>query len=190
MESQLKQRLVGIAVIVSLAVIFLPMLLDGAGMMEKPQYNQEVFAVPPAPKVDRRIVDLEEKEKQLDTRLNNIPKLVHNIVDDANKKQDKAAKVKKVTVKPKVTKPIAKVGGDSWIVQLGSFKDQEKAFILQKKLRSYKIAAVFIQKLMINNSKSYRVRMGPFLYQKQARAAKVKLTKKLKIQAVVMKHEQ
>lgn len=190
MESQLKQRLVGIAVIVSLAVIFLPMLLDGAGMVEKTQYEAEVFEVPPPPIVERRSVDLAAKAKQNEERLNKIPNLSHNIVDESNKKNDEAEKLKEVIAKAKSSKKIEKVGGDSWIAQLGSFNDQEKAFKLQNKVRAYKIAAVFIQKVIIKNKKSYRVRMGPFLYQKQAKAAAEKLHNKYKIKAVVMKHEQ
>ena len=190
MESQLKQRLVGIAVIVSLAVIFLPMLLDGAGMVEKKQYEIEVFEVPPPPKVERSTIDLKAKAKQVEQRLEKIPELSHDVVDTANKKIVAAEQVKTVVTKPKEVKKVEKVGGESWIAQLGSFKDQEKAFKLQDKVRSYKIAAVFIQKAVIKNSKNYRVRMGPFLYQKQAKDAAEKLRIKHKIKAVVMKHEQ
>ncbi len=193
-ETQLKQRLVGIAVIVSLAVIFLPMLLDGAGMIEKATYKESAFEVPPPPKVLRRPVNLDAKAQQLDSRLSAIPLLSHDIVDEANRKQEKIEKkpiVKKVVKETvKVAEPIEKIGGDSWIAQLGSFKDQDKAFKLQTKVRAYKIAAVFIQKAVLKNGKSYRVRMGPFLYQKQAQAAVDKLLKKHKIKAVVMKHDQ
>jgi len=188
-ESQLKQRLVGIAVIVSLAVIFLPMILDGAGMIEKAEYKQNVIKIPPPPKVERREVDFDAKAIELEKRLKAIPKLSNNIVDIANRKQLKAKSVKAV----KTTQPInakKKIGGDSWIAQLGSFKDQNKAFKLQDKVRSYKIAAVFIQKIILKGSKSYRVRMGPFLYQKQAKSAVEKLRKKYKLKAVVMKHDQ
>ena len=184
-EDQLKQRLVGIAVIVSLAVIFLPMLLDGAGMIEKTEYKQNTFEIPPPPKVERRVVDFKQKKDELENRLKVIPEINNDIVDEANRK---AVKVEKIKIKPPVEqiKVKPKIGGDSWIAQLGSFKDQDKAFKLQDKVRSYKIASVFIQKIMLKNGKNYRVRMGPFLYQKQAKAAVKKLTKKYGLKAVVM----
>ncbi len=193
-ESQLKQRLVGIAVIVSLAVIFLPMLLDGAGVVEKTEFKESRFEIPPPPKVERRSIDLSAKAKQLKKRISRIPVVSQNIVDASNKKQDKAEKLtpKKTSIKniKKPIKKVKKVGGESWIAQLGSFVDQDKAFKLQDKVRAYKIASVFIQKVVIKSNKSYRVRMGPFLYQKQAKAAVKKLSSKYKIKAVVMKHDQ
>lgn len=189
-ETQLKQRLVGIAVIVSLAVIFLPMILDGAGMIEEDAYEQAAFEVPPPPKVERRAIDFDERAQRMDARLKAIPKLSHDIVDEANRKQDITKKTSIIKQSDEIVKPkkvVNKIGGDSWIVQLGSFKDQDKAFKLQEKVRAYKIAAVFIQKVMLKNGKSYRVRLGPFLYQKQAQAAVEKLIKRHKLKAVVMK---
>lgn len=188
-ESHLKQRLVGIAVIVSLAVIFLPMILDGAGMIEKNQYEQITIEVPPPPKIERRAIDLDAKAQQLNERLANIPKIESPVVDEINKNKvnEEKPKFENKLKTPEATK---KLGGDTWIAQLGSFKDQDKAFKLQDKVRDYKIAAVFIQKVVLESGKSYRVRMGPFLFQKQAKAAVDKLFKKHKLKAVVMKHDQ
>ncbi len=188
-ESQLKQRLVGIAVIVSLAVIFLPMLLDGAGMIDKSEFQQVPFEVPPPPKVERRVVDLDLKAKQLQQRLDSIPVLTNDIVDKGNKEKQKVVVAASKSVTQKI-EPNEKMGGDSWIAQLGSFKDQDKAFKLQDKVRTYNIAAVFIQKVVIKNVNSFRVRLGPFLDQKQAKAAAEKLNKKHEIKAVIMKYDQ
>jgi DedD protein len=46
METTLKQRLIGAAVIIALAVIFVPMILDGSGRKESVALNMEV---PPEP---------------------------------------------------------------------------------------------------------------------------------------------
>jgi len=46
METTLKQRLIGAAVIIALAVIFVPMILDGSGRQESVALNMEV---PPEP---------------------------------------------------------------------------------------------------------------------------------------------
>ncbi len=193
-ETQLKQRLVGIAVIVSLAVIFLPMILDGAGMVKETDYKTTTIHVPPPPEVERTNIDLSTQAQQLNTQLNTIPQLDNTLVDVSNREQKSKEKVPPkatLTDNSEVTKPeLKKMGGDTWIAQLGSFKDQDKAFKLQDKVRGYKIAPVFIQKAVIKGSKNYRVRMGPFLYQKQAVAAIKKLTKRSKIKAVVMKHDQ
>lgn len=194
MESQLKQRLVGIAVIVSLAVIFLPMILDGAGVVgtEKNQFEAVGIEVPPAPTIERRTVDLNPQVQQMNKRINEMPKPPNSVVDEQNKVQIKAQE--KTTSSASVSKKssakaVTKLGGDSWIAQLGSFKDQDKAFKLQDKVRAFKIAPVFIQKIMLQKGFSYRVRLGPFLYKKQAKAAAEKLNNKYTLKSVVMKHE-
>lgn len=185
MESQLKQRLVGIAVIVSLAVIFLPALLDGAGMLEQQQFKQKKLEIPPPPKVERREVDLAAQAKALKNRSAQIPEFHNDFVDTSNRKAEAKTPVKQIKSQP----PQKQVGGSTWIAQIGSFKDQDKAFKLRDKIRRYKLGSVFIQGVVINNTKNYRVRLGPFLYKKQAQSAAKKLLSQYKLKAVVMKHE-
>lgn len=60
MEIQLKQRLVGLTVIFSLAVIFLPMLLDGSGLA--PRHLE--ITIPPKPQIHSNI-RVEEKVIEL-----------------------------------------------------------------------------------------------------------------------------
>lgn len=193
MESQLKHRLVGIAVIVSLAVIFLPYILDGAGVLDENQFEQIKVEIPSPPQVQRTHIDFNAKQSKLESDLSKIPLLDYEIIDETNKKLD--AEENKKSIKTKTNGTIQKgtikrqkVGGDSWIVQIGSFNDQEKAFKLRDKARAYKIAVVFIQKIVLNKSKTYRVRLGPFLTKKQAQSAASKI-KQHKLKTIVMKHE-
>ena len=53
MDEPLKQRLVGAAVLISLGVIFLPIILDGG---KKPQFEKIDITMPPAPAIDYETV--------------------------------------------------------------------------------------------------------------------------------------
>lgn len=221
METQLKQRLVGIAVIFSLAVIFLPMLLDGSG--RSPQ--DVVVTIPPEPeinsdvRVEERIIELRRKADQLPTLK---PLVIDEISAPPEKEQAAASKeTTAITAKPleqelvikepvsketpatvekqenknDVAKPIEKtppkpqIGGDSWVIQVGSFKDKSKAYKERDRLRKSKLAAVFIERIEINAVPSYRVRMGPFITRQKAKVVGNKILAKYNIKGLIMKYE-
>lgn len=86
MEIQLKQRLVGLTVIFSLAVIFLPMLLDGSG--HSPRHLN--ITIPPAPEIESN-VRVEEKIIELKKETANLKTLEPLIVDEFSDPPDAAA---------------------------------------------------------------------------------------------------
>ncbi|MBL7003142.1 MAG: SPOR domain-containing protein [Gammaproteobacteria bacterium] len=187
METQLKQRLVGIAVIVSLAVIFLPMLLDGAGMVETNLYKNTELEVPLPPQVMRRAPDFDAKSKQLKEKVQQIPAMAVPI--QAMLKEPTTVESKKQIVKTNNKKKVdatAKKETASWVVQVGSFKDQKKADALKKKVTSYKVGKVFLQNAIIGKEKIFRVRIGLFPSVKKAEAVSNKLNSKYKLKSVVL----
>lgn len=216
MEQQLKQRLVGVTVIFSLAVIFLPMLLDGSG--NRPEHLKISIPIPPEiPSYE--IVD--DKVEKLKLEAEKLPQLETVMVDEigdpeliakekvpANQSQkeepkpvveaEKKAKpvIKKVDPvpsKPVVTKTkqSAKklVGGDSWVIQVGSFSEKNKAFKQRDKLRKSGLAAVFIEKFKHDKGVSYRVRMGPFIAREKAEVIRNKVRAKYNIKGLIMSYE-
>ena len=78
MDVQLKQRLVGLTVIFSLAVIFLPMLLDGSGIARDQASN---LPFPAEPEVEAG-VDVEELVLELDKHSDQLVALEPVIVDE------------------------------------------------------------------------------------------------------------
>jgi DedD protein len=108
MDQQLKQRLVGISVIFALAVIFLPMILDGSGQhLEKLDVN-----IPVPPRVESR-VDVRQQVIELKREVDALPAMTSVIVDEVSDAQvEPQAEVKPETTdttvqKPEVTKPPA-----------------------------------------------------------------------------------
>ncbi|MDJ0881551.1 MAG: SPOR domain-containing protein [Gammaproteobacteria bacterium] len=216
METQLKQRLVGIAVIFSLAIIFLPMLLDGSGQ------NTEKFdiTIPPQPQIENGI-KVEEKIIELRREADKLPTLTSAIVDEINDppEQNESERVavndqptekvksessekspspvatdpqasEKIASKPeeKPTTPV-QIGGDSWVIQVGSFKDKSKAYKERDRLRQSKLSAVFIERFEIKGIPSYRVRMGPFITRQKAKVVSNKVLAKYNIKGLIMKYE-
>jgi DedD protein len=222
MDQQLKQRLVGISVIFALAVIFVPMILDGSGQRPKALDIE----IPEAPQVEAR-VDVRQKVIELKREVEKIPLKEPLIVDrtsealaentpdqskpestpppvepvtppaakepapKAEKSVDKpkpAAKPKPVKTEP--TKPKPQVGGDSWVIQVGSFQDKDKAFKQRDRLRKSRLSAVFIEQYRHNGALRYRVRMGPFLQRDKAQVIRNKVLAKYNIKGLVMRYEQ
>jgi DedD protein len=108
MDQQLKQRLVGISVIFALAVIFLPMILDGSGQhLEKLDVN-----IPVPPRVESR-VDVRQQVIELKREVDALPAMTSVIVDEVSDAQvEPQAEVKPETTdttvqKSEVTKPPA-----------------------------------------------------------------------------------
>lgn len=210
MDQQLKKRLVGVAVIFSLAVIFLPMLLDGSG--RKPEHLQ--ITIPPAPVITSD-VKVEEKVIELKMEADKLPRIEPFIVDETADRvpQAEAAEAEKDEVEPEpepkviaetesppatevkpqpAAKPaVAKkqVGGSSWVIQVGSYTDKNKAYAQRDSLRKSDLAAVFIEKFEHDGKLSYRVRMGPFITRDNASVVNNKLLAKYNIKGLVMRYE-
>ncbi len=203
MDQNTKQRLVGITVIFALAVIFLPMILDGSGVRK----NTLEVIIPPQPVVKFN-PEFEQKIVELSARVKELPSLESQFVDERSSdnenkiereiEADAELNTKKDTVtvqsqpaSEKTAPPEARVqpvGGDTWVLQVGSFKDRGKALTQRDKVRKSNIAAVFIEKFNINNQPIYRVRLGPFLDRDQSKIALNKIKAKYDIDGLIMKY--
>ncbi len=216
MDQQLKQRLVGISVIFALAVIFLPMILDGSG-----QHLETLdVKIPVPPRVESR-VDVKQQVIELKREVDALPAMSSTVVDEISDAptsitEPQPAEVETqqladnpppetVTETTPVAKPQAEadnpptpepadtgkaqVGGEQWVIQVGSFHDKDKAYAQRDKLRKSRLAAVFIEKFTQNGKLSYRVRMGPFLTREGARVVKNKVLAKYNIKGWLMKYE-
>jgi len=203
MDQNIKNRLVGISVIFALAVIFLPMILDGSGVRK--DKLEVVIPVQPLvsanPEFESKIIELKAKTDELpdlEPRLidensskNQIERVDVAKVDSKSEPDTKAQpeiEVKKIKAKADVT-PTLKEGGDSWVLQVGSFKDRDKALVQRDKIRKSNIAAVFIEQFKVDNKPSFRVRLGPFINRDQTRVAQNKIKAKHDIDGIIMKYE-
>ncbi len=199
MDQNTKQRLVGVIVVFGFAVIFLPMILDGSGVRK----NTLEVVIPPQPVVKFN-PKFEQKIIKLQAKVEKLPDLEPQYVDENS--SDRVNKVERKAVETSQKGPVAKkiqpssnqktqpevevdlVGGDTWVLQVGSFKDQKKALSQRDNLRKSNIAAVFVEKFKIDKESVYRVRLGPFLNRDQSKIALNKIKAKHDIDGLIMKY--
>ncbi len=166
MEERLKRRLVGATVLVSLIVIFVPMLLEDEPIVEVGIFKTNVPAQP---------------ESDFSSRI--LP-LASTVVTSAPKttKTAKTAEIGEISGKgndkdEKSGKP--RVGLSAWVIQVGSFSSRENAETLVEKLQKKKFPA-FLEQTELKGKNLYRVRVGPEIDQKLAEKLLTKLNKTLK----------
>ncbi len=197
MNIQLKQRLVGAVVLVSLAVIIIPMLLPGEGGYTRPQQGSTIptepdyrFAPlpepPPAPPVTQAppvpVETLPEPE----------------VVEPAAKKAPPKA-TEKTDIQPDLPidaatpkeSAVSKAGdgqATAWVVQVGSFSSAKNAHALRDKLRKFG-HATFVEAVKDKAGKSvYRVRVGPEVRRDLAEKLQQQLARDAKLKGIVLRY--
>ncbi|MDT8403382.1 SPOR domain-containing protein [Sulfuriflexus sp.] len=201
-DINLKQRLVGAVVLVSLAVIFIPMILDG----RDPTVNYITKSnIPPKPERDfvSRVIPLNPSPVPQPELLSEAPAVETGLqVDDTPPAETdtetpaEAPAAPKPVAKPKpeavvaakpeiVVKP--KTGLSAWAVQVGSFSSKENAYALRDKLRKQGFT-VFVDTIYSKDTPVFRVRVGPEIKREQADALQAKLAKQLKARPIVVQH--
>ena len=181
MDAGLKQRLIGAAVLVALAVIFLPMLVKGpapdSGVSNLP------MRVPDAPQDDYRTVDLplvvppdapeggvlglpEPPAPQDDDAL--------PTVDTANAPPP-AQPAAQPAAAPARTEPMlpATTAGGDYVVHFGAFANERDAQLIVRQLAGAGLTA-YSEAFALNGKPAQRVRLGPYASRAEAEAVRVR----------------
>lgn len=197
MSHDLKRRLIGATVLISLAIIFLPMILEHEPLMVD---RGKMTPIPKAPneKFDSSLIrDEVPEENPQPVAMNGSSEALPQpatapapssepapaaqiAAADAKPATDlEPAKpepipepVKKPTPKPAQTQP----GLSAWVIQVGSFSNQDNAKKLVQRLRKAGLDTMDPQPAIVNGKQLYRVKVGPEL----AKANAVKLLPKVK----------
>jgi len=201
-NDQLKQRLVGAIVLVSLAVIFIPMILPGGGLSDAVKGRK----VPPEP--DYRFPQAKPTPK--------VPAISPPVIVPMSESEVKSSISEKKADKPatqnttnnkddstnaSIEKPVASTAGKTidkkvdtrpgqvtaWIVQVGSFTSAPNAKALQDRLRKMGYAS-FVEAVKTNEGMNYRVRVGPELTRTLADKLQKHLEEKAKLKGVVQSY--
>lgn len=214
MEPQLKQRLVGAAVLVSLAILIVPVLLDGGyrqttppprDMAPMPQdsFEDVVHPLPPDVKealdagLDADADTLSETAAAAADMLATPDVTPPGFAVDAEAPAPSASQSERpppaMTAAPPAAPPPARTpspappAGEQWTVQLGSFANRTNAESLLGRVKATGVAG-FILPLTDAGKTSFRVRAGPV----EGRAAADRLRKKLEetqgIRGMLVRH--
>ena len=193
MEQKLKERLVGAAVLVAIAVIFIPIILNdspeiesisGSNIPEKPEttFNSRIIPVIEDDKkallntVESESIGSEEIQNKNDQDI-----VAEKVVSDHDKIADDIS-ANKEAIEDEVK---VDVGLSAWIVQLGSFTEEGNAQSLNEKLRMAGYPA-FVEPLKKNGKISYRVRVGPEIRRSEADLLLKNLKDKMKLDGIVV----
>ncbi len=217
MDKSLQKKLVGAAVLIALAVIFLPMLLDGERTTEPLSMNIEI---PPKPvyqvpnRLETRVpvpspVIVESGTAKAPPR-HRVPPPVASAAParatetpkTVEKPRQQVAKVEPAPVrqpasKPKTAKPAApdstkKPGaashsGAGFVVQVGSFSKDVNAKQLQSKLEREGFPA-FVEAIKLGSKSIYRVKVGPRPTRDAADLLRIRLIDDVKLEGIIVSH--
>lgn len=191
MEAGLKQRIVGAAVLVIMAVIFIPMLLDTSVEEKQSMGGTNIppqpanMPAPPTEDFNSRIVPLEQPPEQKETTGS-------AQTQEPAPVEEGTPPTSSATVPQEPREPVMEnkdeaggVGVTAWVVQLGSFSSSENAEALNQKLRKAGFKA-FVEPLKQNTGTIYRVRIGPELKRSDADMINDRLKKDLQIAGIVV----
>lgn len=189
MDSQLKQRMVGAAVLMAFGVIFIPVLLDGAGQDQQPTAIPAMPKRPVIPKplaLNQTPITLKGTAQTTDTSgTTPRPKTATKTTDDGQ-----PSSTKKTEQKQAIKQVLAGTDtGDlsAWVVQLGSFNHKKNAEQLVKKLQTDGYS-VFIEVVSNDAGILHRVRVGPEMTHDKADNTRKRIAKKYAIEGGVMRY--
>jgi DedD protein len=196
LDEQLKQRLVGAAVIVSLIVIFVPMLLDEPDDSEPFEMDTRIPAKPP---VLRQPLPARES----------LPKPVSAVpmTSVAESEQEPAGESAPAEAQPPAGEsdpPLAQEslsqapvdGGEAasgrstptaWLIQVASFTHRDNATRLVERLRQADIPAQ-LNEAVVDGKRHYRVQILPQLARKDAEKLTDRIKKEFKLKATLRRY--
>lgn len=195
LKKRARRRLVGAVALVTLVVVFLPMVLD-----DKPKPVQQDIAISIPERQDNSFTS---KIVPLQTQAGGAPAqpVVGEAAPAPHPGQSAAPEKTQPAENGEAGKPAAATdapapdradsasaagqpAGDSFVVQLGVFSSAANAKQLQAKLSAQKIPS-YVETLKISTGSKTRVRAGPFASRVEAEKARDKL-KSMGINGVVM----
>lgn len=181
METTLKQRLIGAVVIIAIAVILIPMILDDPGQQRPIELDLEM---PPEPEFifESELPDLQQLDDLPAAKKNDVKqapvdeKVESETPGDVeemqiSEAQASGAQTAEVPTSDVVDAPVDHIKPNpslnTWVVQAAAFGDKDKALALQEKLIAGNYPA-FMEKSVSGNKAVYRVKVGPDLNQGDA----------------------
>lgn len=196
----MKQRLVGAVVLISLAVIFIPIILEGPddewsphtqGMPEAPQidYGDEVELSLPveAPETASSAMELDTLPVAATVMPAPAEPVTGAPAPAADATPPVTARVPEPAAKPKPG-PAAQPPVGDWVIQVGSFSQKLNAQGLRDRLKKAGYAA-FLQDARTDAGQSWRVLVGPLKTRSDAEKVRDELASKRHIKGIVIQNK-
>lgn len=151
MDDGLKKRLIGAAVLASLAVIFVPMLFE-----EPPTAPPSLPPLPSPPP---------QRDFASDMLRDEVPAVTPLAPVATSESEDQP---EPATATPAVPVPEQRTGLTAWVVQAASLSSRDNADRLVERLRAAKLPTPDPELVDIKGKRYYRVRVGPVVERGEA----------------------
>lgn len=169
MEIKTRDRIVGGVFLVALAIILLPMLFDeppGPALEIEPMPELDIERVPEIPLPNASTAESKRNE-------------LRQIVDEEGFLVDYGTRVGDVTIDENLT------DSGYWAVQLGSFREEERADALRRRLQDDG-QRTWVSQAKIDGEIMTRVAVGPFNEREAAESFRADATQKYEIEGLVV----
>lgn len=198
MDQKLKQRLAGATVLTALAIIFVPIILEGPD----DDWSPRVQDIPVPPQIDYQAqVDLQlpdEVPEPTEAPADAPPREIELAVPEPVVAEKELEPVKKVAPPVPVTQPEpqpkpppkpapATVAG-TWVIQVGSFSQQLNAQGLRDRVRKTGNTA-FLREVNTGGKHTWRVLVGPLQNRGEAEKMRDKLTREHHLKGFVIENK-
>ncbi len=200
MQQRLKERLVGASVLMVVAVIFIPMILDGpidsdsiekTNIPQRPNQLEQSKLVPITDNIKTR-VSIEAQQVKADTATATVAVASDDAVS-VNPENSEVNELKtsepaqELDEKKAETSREKNVGLSAWVVQLGSFSTKLNADKLNLQLRKAGFPA-FVEPQKKDDALVYRVRVGPELLRADADKLLKAIKSKMDLDGIVLRY--
>ena len=184
MREDLKKRLIGAAVLASLAVIFIPMLLEEETVIDSKisstNIPKRIKPSEPAPVIQTEKLDQVREQQDYGTSIQ--PSKDAEVMEIVDSSGDNVAAESSESL-PVTTR----TGLTSWMVQVGSFSSQDNANKIVEQLRKAGYDT-HLETAQVKNRKVFRVRVGPEIDRNNADRIAKEVSKKFFVNAKVLRY--
>lgn len=180
MNDGLRQRIIGALVLLVLALIFLPMVFNFKGIRD----IQRESRIPPAPQIEP--VTVPEPVRPARATASKPIKETYQF-EESRAEQEEATgdSTEQPTVKPGLNDQGLPLG---WVIQVGSFRERDKAEALESKLLKDDYRA-YIREARRSGQVLYRVYVGPSIDKTQALADQKRIDAEYGVKSLLLRFE-
>jgi DedD protein len=197
LDEQLKQRLIGAAVIIALIVIFVPMLLDQPVDSEQVKLDTRIPAKPKALQQEA-LPSQEILPKPIPPEPDNAtselvqPSSVASQSLEMQQGDVEPAAAEQVSTRPEPLRDdgygdIQRSSPSAWLIQVASFTKPENAARLVQRLKQADMPAQ-LEEVTIGGKRHYRVQMLPQLNRKDAEILINRIKQEFELEATLLRY--
>lgn len=195
-QPSIKYRLTGASVLIAIAIIFLPLILDGqkknqildSQIPEKPISGEIILVNINASKSDTPIKTTSPQMQEVQITTKELLSTKKEKTEQSSTRVKATSKTQSMDLEGDKRRDRPNYQGSAFVIQLGSFSNKTNAQKVVEKLKSAGYKA-YIKVVKTNNKITHKVLVGPELERKQAEFKISALNKLTKLKSMVLVYD-